>query len=105
MHILNLGILQNVCAEGILWLMEHNVFCDGITAAADKLRLVFNEFKRYCKIHGVSCSQRTFTPANLHYATGADKQTDYPFLWPGLQTVGWHYEPSFMLIGPRPKTP
>lgn len=80
MHILNLGILQNVCAEGILWLMEHNVFCDGITAAADKLRLVFNEFKRYCKIHGISCSQRTFTPANLHYATGADKQTDYPFL-------------------------
>ena len=115
MHILNLGILQNVCAEGILWLMEHNVFCDGITAAADKLRLVFNEFRGIAKFMVFPAPkepsrQQTFTmpPAPTSKLTTPSfrrKPTSVEWCWPGLQTVGWHYEPSFMLIGPRPKTP
>ena len=78
MHILNLGVLQNVCAEGILLMMEHAVF--GGLEIEEKLRLIYNDFGSYCKLQGISCSQRRFTAANLHYPVNNKPATDFPFL-------------------------
>ena len=73
MHILNLGVMQTTAAEGLLWLTEHSVH--GGVDVADKLRRSYGAFKEWLKTSGLACSQRCFTPANLHL-----NNPDYPFL-------------------------
>ena len=75
MHILNLGLLQNVTAEGILWLVEHKVH--GGTTLDDGLRLAYNAFQVFLRRNRISCSQRRFTRANMHLS---DATPDFPYL-------------------------
>ena len=63
--------------RGILHLMESAVF--GGLAIEEKLRFIYNDFGSYCKLQGISCSQRQFTEANLHWYANKPA-TDYPFL-------------------------
>ena len=76
MHILNLGVLQNVAAEGILWLIEHKVY-GGTDVVDDQLRCAYNEFQRFLRMNRLSCSQRRFTSANLHLNA---QSPDFPYL-------------------------
>ena len=76
MHTLNLGIMQNLAAEGILCLTDHNVYSSS-ECMKQQLHACFNQFKQWCSRSGISTSQRRFTPASLHLNV---KPPDYPFL-------------------------
>ena len=73
MHTLNLGILQTMVAECILWLCENDVYA-GDTLDV-QLQNSYNDFKAWCRRERVNCSQRRFKQSSFHL-----KADDYPWM-------------------------
>ena len=74
MHILNLGVLQTLCADAIIYLCENFIY--GMGTLDEQLRHAFKAFKVWCFANRLGCTQRVFTCRSLHVSSGAD----YPFL-------------------------
>ena len=67
MHILNLGVLQTLVADAIIWMaLDHNLFGGDGDEMNPKLQLAYNSFKAWLKASKLSCSQRRFTVSSLH---------------------------------------
>ena len=65
MHVLNLGLLHVILAEGLLLLAEDLQLRSGccLEMALDDL---FNQFKTWCSSHKIQTSQRRWKTKNLH---------------------------------------
>ena len=63
MHVCNLGIWQTLVAEGILHLCEYD---PDQTSLEKSLRRQFLAFKAWRRQSHIACSQRVFTPTNMH---------------------------------------
>ena len=73
MHTLNLGVLQTLVAECILYLCENDVYQgDDID---ERLQNAYNSFRAWCRSHKIGCSQRLFRSATLHLVPD-----DYPWI-------------------------
>ncbi|CAE7257667.1 unnamed protein product [Symbiodinium sp. CCMP2592] len=75
MHVLALGIFQTLCAEALLWMVEHRIFCPAAEEMDEQLRHGFMNFKSWLSKNKLACSGRVFTMKCLHV-----KEQDYPFL-------------------------
>ena len=73
MHTLNLGVLQTLVAEGLLWLRENDVFNGN--DLDDRLRCCYIDFKAWARREGVVCSQRRFRASSLHLS-----DVDFPWM-------------------------
>ena len=76
MHSHGLGIFHVVNAEGMLILTKHTMYMDscGMDVA---LRQLYHDFKAWCKLNKLHCTQRRWTPKQLHCFT-KDGVRDFP---------------------------
>ena len=65
MHVLNLGLLHVILAEGLLLLAEDLQLRHG-SLLENALDDLFNQFKVWCSAHKIQSSQRRWKIKNLH---------------------------------------
>lgn len=78
MHVLNLGLLHHVNAEGLLLLAEDQqkrLGCE-LSQALDEQ---FNVFKAWCSAHKIQTSQRRWKIRNFHFED-AKGVKQFPFM-------------------------
>ena len=107
MHILNLGILQTLVADAIIYLCENEIYGAPATDLDQCLKHAFKAFKGWCSTNRVGCSQRLFTSRSLHVA-------EYPFINAKAHNcrilIGWLAEPRskweiYIIPGLAPQGP
>ena len=75
MHVLNLGLYQTLCAEGLLWLAENG--CYGLGDLNTRLRGGYEALRRWMRAAGLHCSGRQFSMKRLHVTV---PEVDFPYV-------------------------